>query len=398
MHVNLANALAADGAWEASRASYERALARDPEHAIAHYALALLLARRDAAAASAHRARAFATPIVHVRPSNADRPLRVLVPYAADGGNLVTTHFFDRDVVETIAIAAESYTDGALPAHDAICNAVADADRSTAALDAVERIVAASGRPCINAPAAVRATGRADVAARLARIPNVVTPRTLRVARADCTPAVLAAAGFSFPLLLRTPGFHTGLHFVRVARPEELAPQLDALPGDDVLVIAFVDTRDRDGRYRKYRMLIVDGRLVPIHVASARYWKVHYFSADNAVRAASRDVERAWLADPRAHSGDRAYGALERVRDALALDYGGIDFALGADGDVVVFEANASFAIYLPDDDATASYRLPAASAAITAVRAMIRERALRGRAMMREDGTLDHREDLRPA
>jgi glutathione synthase/RimK-type ligase-like ATP-grasp enzyme/Tfp pilus assembly protein PilF len=376
--VDLGNVLADLGASDESRTCYERAIACEPDHAIAHYVLARLLDERGDPAAATHRARAFATPIVHVTPSSSATPLRVLVPIAADGGNLVTTLFFDDRTVEVTTIVAESYrADAPLPPHDLIFNAVADADRSGAALAAVERIVTASGKPCINAPAAVRVTGRETMVTRLRELPGVVVPRTVSFARAACTAEALHAAGFTFPLLLRAPGFHAGRFFVRVATPADLAAQCETLPGDELLAIAFVDTRDAGARYRKYRMLAIEGTLVPLHLAVARQWKVHYFRGDNAVRAASRDAEAAYLADPRAHLGERAYRALEAIRDVLGLDYGGIDFALDAAGNVVVFEANASFAIYFPDDDATAPYRRPIAAAAVDAVRAMIRSRAL---------------------
>jgi Tfp pilus assembly protein PilF/glutathione synthase/RimK-type ligase-like ATP-grasp enzyme len=396
--VNLGNVLADTGAWDESRAHYERALAVEPDHAIAHYVLARLLEERGDPAAAAHRARAFATPLVHVTPASSATPLRVLMPIAADGGNLVTTLFFDDRDVAVTTLVAESYRTGwTLPAHDLIVNAVADADRSGDALDAVTAIVAASGRPCVNPPAAVRVTGRVAMTRRLREVPGVVVPRTEAFARADCTPATLAAAGFRYPLLLRAPGFHAGRYFVRVNAAADVPAQCDGLPGDELIAIAFVDTRRTDGRYRKYRMLAIDGALVPLHLALARQWKVHYFRGDNAVRAASRTLEADYLNDPRTHLGPGAYAALERVRDALALDYGGIDFTLDDAGNVVVFEANASFAIYLPDDDATAVHRRPFADAAIAAVRDMIRRRALGGQQMMREDGSLDNGKNLAP-
>jgi len=396
--VDLGNVLADLGAWEESRAQYERALRADPDHAIAHYVLARLLDERDDPAAAEHRARAFAAPIVHVTPASGDAPLRVLVPIAADGGNLVTTLFFDDRSVEVTTIVAESHRDDVpLPAHDCIVNAVADADRSSTALDAVARIVTASGRPCINPPDAIRGTGRVAMSERLRAIPGVIVPRIASFARAECTADALLAAGFTFPLLLRAPGFHAGRYFVRVASAGDLRAQCDALPGTELLVIAFLDARRADGRYRKYRMLAIDGALVPLHLAVARQWKVHYFRSDNAVRAASRNLEASYLDDPRAHLGTAAYAALERVRDALALDYGGIDFTLDDAGNVVVFEANASFAIYLPDDDATAAYRRPYADAAVRAVRELIRTRALRGREMMREDRALDDGKHFAP-
>ncbi len=376
--IDLANVLADRGAWDDARTAYERALAVEPEHPIAHYALAQLLAERDNAAAATHRARAFANPIVERTPSTSPTPVRVLVPIAADGGNLVTTLCFDPAAVEVTTVIADAYHAGwPLPPHDVIFNAVADADRSADALAAVARLCAASDRPCINAPQVVQATGRITMAQRLGALPGVVVPRIERIARATCTADALLATGFTFPLLLRTPGYHAGQHFVRVLAPGDLAPALDGVPGDELFAIAFIGARDDDGRYRKYRMLVIDGELVPLHLAIGRDWKVHYFSADNARRGPSRMLEARYLRDPRAHLGDDAYRALERIAATLGLDYGGIDFTLDATGNVVVFEANATFAIYLPDDDATMAYRAPAAEAAISAVRALIRSRAL---------------------
>ena len=397
-HVDLAHALADSGALGQSRVSYERALSIEPAHAIAHYALGRLLAERGDPAAADHRARAFARPIIDVTASSNPDPLRVLVPTAADGGNLVTTLFFDNASVETTTIVAESSSSArALPPHDLIFNGVADADRSADALEAVERIVAASGRPCINPPAAVRATGRVAMARRLALVPGVVVPRTAAFARATLSAGALSAAGFTFPVLLRAPGFHAGRYFVRAISPDDAIAQSAALPGEMIIAIDFIDTRRDDRRFWKYRMLVVDGALVPLHLAVAPTWKVHYFSADNITRPASRAAEAAFLRDPRGHLGDAACAALERVRDTLALDYGGIDFALDREGNVVVFEANASFAVYFPDDDATAPYRRPVVENAIRAVRDMIRSRALRGRELVRENGPLDDRKDFRP-
>jgi glutathione synthase/RimK-type ligase-like ATP-grasp enzyme len=379
VHVNLANVLA-ELDPPASRDAYARALDLDPQHAIARYALGL----------------GFTAPFVHRTPALEPDALQVLVPYAADGGNLVTTTFFDPRTVTTIALTAESWDDDPLPPHDLVLNAVADADRSAPALDRVARIVARSGRPYLNHPDVVRLTSRAALAERAAAIDGIVVPRCVPFARSDLTLANLAADGFTFPLLVRSPGFHAGRHFVRILDADDLAPQLATLPGDELFAIAFVDTRGADGRYRKYRVLAIGGVLVPLHLASSRNWKVHYFSADTARHAPSRAAEIAFLEDPLSALGAFVWRGLERLRDVLALDYGGIDFALDADGRVVVFEANASFAIYRPDG-AEAAYRTPAVERAISAVRELIRERALRGRAM-REDRAFDDGEHRGPA
>jgi glutathione synthase/RimK-type ligase-like ATP-grasp enzyme len=41
--------------------------------------------------------------------------------------------------------------------------------------------------------------------------------------------------------------------------------------------------------------------------------------------------------------------ALEAVYATLGLDYAGIDFGLSAEGTILVFEANATMAVYRPE-------------------------------------------------
>jgi hypothetical protein len=74
--------------------------------------------------------------------------------------------------------------------------------------------------------------------------------------------------------------------------------------------------------------------------------------------------------------GDRVMAALGRIRDMLALDYGGIDFAIDARGAVIVFEANASMVVPLPPSDPIWKYRRAPVARIRNAVRAMIARRA----------------------
>jgi glutathione synthase/RimK-type ligase-like ATP-grasp enzyme len=69
--------------------------------------------------------------------------------------------------------------------------------------------------------------------------------------------------------------------------------------------------------------------------------------------------------------------ALATIARTLGLDFGGVDFGLVADGRLVVFEANATMAIYPPGDDPQWEYRRAAIDRAIHAVRDMIVRRAV---------------------
>ena len=112
--------------------------------------------------------------------------------------------------------------------------------------------------------------------------------------------------------------------------------------------------------------MMVDGVLYPLHLAIAERWDVHYFSSAMGDRADYRAEEARFLDDPVATLGAAAWDALASVRDALGLDYAGIDFALDGDGRVVVFEANAAMTVLRPDPDERFRYR-EAATAAIEA-------------------------------
>ena len=152
---------------------------------------------------------------------------------------------------------------------------------------------------------------------RLRAVPGVVTPRTIAIARdilagQDGADAI-AQHQFTFPLLLRSPGYHTGRNFIIVADAGELSTAAASLPGNDLLVIEYLDARGHDGSARKYRVMMIGGKIYPLHLAISRDWKVHYFTSDMADKPDHRLEEAAFLADMPAVLGDKAYRALEGI-------------------------------------------------------------------------------------
>jgi glutathione synthase/RimK-type ligase-like ATP-grasp enzyme len=188
---------------------------------------------------------------------------------------------------------------------------------------------------------------------------------------------MLAGAGFEFPLLLRTPGFHQGEHFLRVESADELPAALAELPGRELTVIQYLDARGRDGKMRKYRVLTIDGKLYPLHAAISSHWKIHYFSAEMADYPEHRAEDAAFLCNMPGVLGPVAMRALNAIQAALGLDYGGVDFGLNEKGEVLVFEANAAMAVIPPDNDKRWDYRRPAVAEICSAVNAMLTGRAM---------------------
>jgi hypothetical protein len=84
--------------------------------------------------------------------------------------------------------------------------------------------------------------------------------------------------------------------------------------------------------------------------------------------------EAAFLANPAAIFGAANYQALHMVRERFGLDYFGIDCGLDRDGNLIVFEVNASMLVH--DDNAEFPYKDAAVRAIKTAFGAMLRNRA----------------------
>ena len=294
-------------------------------------------------------------------------PVRVLVPITLGSGNVVTERLFDDRIFAVTKLAVELHQPGEpLPAHDVVFNAVGDADSSADALATVRTLLATTDKRVLNDPECVERTGRVEQGHRLAGIDGVVAPAITSIARDAARSAVL-------PILLRAPGYHAGEHFARVDRLEDLDAALAQLPGDRLFAISFLDTRDASGAYAKYRVMVVDGRLYPLHLAISRDWKVHYFSAQMAAQPAYREREAAFLRDPAAVLGGRAWDALGRIAQTLRLDYAGIDFTLDQRGAVVVFESNATMAVRYPPEEPMWTYRRPAVDAVLDSFAKMLR-------------------------
>ena len=290
-------------------------------------------------------------------------------------------HLLDNHKFQSTVILTEYFdTATPLPVHSLLINLIGDADLCKTGLQIAENLVNQSHTPVINPPALVRATGRLENAQRLGSLPNVTTPRIGLLSRAmlmtDQAESLLSAHDIDFPLLLRSPGFHTGLHFVRVDTYSELAQTASELPGDALLVMQLLDARNRNGDFHKFRVMFVDGRLFPLHLAISKHWKVHYFSADMDVQPEHRDLEAAFLHDMPSVLGEKAMAALFSIQESLGLDYGGIDFALDREGGILLFEANATMAVHRPDDKQKWAYRLNAAERIIAAVQTMLLDRA----------------------
>ncbi|HEV8020437.1 MAG TPA: hypothetical protein VGP41_04180, partial [Candidatus Lustribacter sp.] len=248
--VNLANVLVLDEP-ERAQALYETALRHDAAYAAAHRGLCgLAAARGDAAATSRHREAGYAGGPFGRRPYlGATMPPEVLTLVSTDGGNIPLEALIDEHRFLVHEVYVEAYDGEVLPPHALIVNAIADADRCAPALQRASELVKAARVPVVNAPRAVAATGRVANAARLAGLTDVVAPAARFVGRASPAPN-------TFPFVLRVQGMHMGRGMIRIDDASAFAQAIATTPPrDERIAIDYVDTRSRDGAWRKYRVM-----------------------------------------------------------------------------------------------------------------------------------------------
>ena len=361
------------GHYAAARDGYEQALlaapASRPAHAGLYYALTALGERH---AAANHLAQALLLQSIVALPYRGPRngtvePVRVLLLQSINAGNVLIQRLLDDHIFATSVLIVEFYQPGTpLPPHDVVLNAIGDADIRVDALDAAQCILIQTRAPVLNPVHAVLATTRCRNAERLASLPGVRTARTVEFSRAALrskrTTAMLARHGLSFPLLLRAPGYHMGQYFVHAESPNAIAAALAEFPEEiqRIIAIEYLDGRGEDGLTRKYRVLFIEDKLYPVHLAASDNWKIHYFSAAMALHPERRNEDARFLADMAGVLGSQAMTALAAIRDVLALDYAGIDFGMDRDGNLLLYEANANMAVIRPGPEPMWDYRRPA--------------------------------------
>jgi tetratricopeptide (TPR) repeat protein len=261
---------------------------------------------------------------------------------------------------------------------DIVINLVSDVDRSAEALCEASALVERLGKPLVNPPSQILLTERDRIAELLEPVSGCIAPFTIRYSK----DALLAAAraqtvNVSFPLIVRVAGTHGGEEMERVADPAGLELFVRSRNEPEFYLSEFVDYRSADGYFRKYRFIFVGDDILPYHLAIDSKWKVHHASTDMANHPWMQEEEEAFLERPEIAFPPPAFEALRAIRTKIDLDYFGIDCAVDRDGNVVVFEVNASMLVHLRNEGFP--YKDPAVRRIKAAFAAMLKNKAARG-------------------
>src|ERR1700722_549733 len=232
--------------------------------------------------------------------------LRVLALAAAtDMGSNTPIEFLLEDPgieLMTLYVIPEVELPQPLPDHDI---AIVIASDSQDCRDALRKIDEASSRwprPLLNPPHRVGNLDRDKLHGLLADVEGLEIPTTTAVARAqlsDLSRGAIApkdiAGDLAFPVIVRPRGSHAGAGLARIDDRAAIERYLAEREEAEFFISRFVDYASDDSLFRKYRIVVVDGRPYAVHMAIAERWDIWYINAGMTQSASKRTEEEAFM-------------------------------------------------------------------------------------------------------
>jgi len=366
----------------------EARLAADPDNAEAMMDIATLsmltLNPENRAFAFAMQARALRLRQVY-RIAAARQPpgLRVLA-IASPGDMTALTHLdclLEGSDVELEMLYAQA--DRALPSktpdHDLVFVVAGESGPNRPVLERIAQFTRDSRTPVLNRPERILRLSRDRVSRLLRPIAGVSMPATVRVDRAfleqvsrSALPVAALLEDGAFPIIARPEDSQGGKDLAKLADVAGLAGYLAKTAGEAFFISRFIDYSGPDGQFRKYRVVMIDGRSFACHMAISSRWMIHYVNADMDQSADKRAEEARFMAGFDADFGLRHRHALAAIDRLLGLDYYAIDCAETREGDLLVFEADTAMLVHAMDPADLYPYKASAMRRIFDAFREML--------------------------
>jgi len=266
-----------------------------------------------------------------------------------------------------------------LPPHDVLFVAVGESDMTRDLLEELCEVVGDWPQPLLNHPKPSLDLSRDRVGELLQDKAEISIPLTARVSRDELDEIQGGAdlTGFLsdgvFPLIIRPIGSHAGKGLEKLQSGADIAAYLEAHDQEEFFISRFVDYSSADGMFRKYRIVLIEGKPFLCHMAISKNWMVHYLNADmTGENSAKRDEEAAAMRDFDAGFAARHQAAFEVLTQTFPLNYFGMDCAETKDGRLLIFEVDTGMIVHAMDPVDMFPYKQETMNNVFAAFREMI--------------------------
>jgi glutathione synthase/RimK-type ligase-like ATP-grasp enzyme len=253
-----------------------------------------------------------------------------------------------------------------LPDHDVLFVAISESDETRPLLEQLGAALEHWPKPVLNQADRIAWLSRDRAYTLLSELPGVVMPATVRLTRSllenICNNTVLVQSYLSdakFPLIVRPVGSHAGHGLEKIERPADLLNYLQTLQEDAFYISRFIDYSSPDGLFRKYRVVLIEGKPYAVHMGISVHWMIHYMNAGMDESTDKRAEEAYFMAEFDTAFAKRHATALQAIHQQLQLDYLILDCAETQDGKLLLFEVDNSAVVHTMDPLDLYPYKQP---------------------------------------
>jgi glutathione synthase/RimK-type ligase-like ATP-grasp enzyme len=265
-----------------------------------------------------------------------------------------------------------------LPEHDVVFIAVGESDHNRPLLAHIAERAKTWTRPVLNRAECIANLTRNGACALLGAAPGISMPVSARITRetlariGNKSQALTAAlADGVFPIIVRPVGSHAGHGLEKLDDASAIDGYLQTESSAEFYISRFVDYRNDDGQFRKYRIILIEGKPYICHMAISQNWMIHYLNAGMAESAEKRAEEARFMVQFE-NFAKRHTIAFKAITDILQLDYVGLDCSETQDGKLLIFEADSDMIVHAMDSIDMYPYKRPVMQKIFDAFHAML--------------------------
>lgn len=240
-----------------------------------------------------------------------------------------------------------------VPLDTVLFNSICNADSASKALRLLSDFTTQLALPIINHPDKVLETTRDGVAKKLSSINGVRVPKCIKITPHSTKEIkqIIENENFPLPFIFRTVGDQGSKNMVKIDSLDTLAESLEcfAITGEhSFYLIEYIEYRSDDAYYRKARYWVVGDRVIPRHLVVSNTWNISYAIKKEMMyhNEILQNEEKAFMQNVHQDSVQKCLA----IKEALGLDYFGIDCNINLKGEMLIFEATPCMAI-LEDKD-----------------------------------------------
>ncbi len=266
-----------------------------------------------------------------------------------------------------------------IPEHDVAFIAVGESESALPLLFALSDLAKIWPRPVLNAPDRIAQLSRNQVSMILQDASGIYIPPSIRIPRDRLMNMALGIhnphkniLGLNFPVIIRPLDSHAGKGLIKADSSNTIATYLEVHNETEFYISEYVDYCSRDGQFRKYRIVLIDGKPFASHMALSDHWMIHYLNGGMTESAEKREEEARFMSTFDKKFAVRHQIALQTIYERFGLDYLVIDCAETTSGQLLVFEVDSSAVVHAMDSVDMFPYKQPQMQKIFSAFRAML--------------------------